>query len=399
MGQQFSDSNRVGVRYIAEASFAVQPTGPNMQELNFTSESFKSNVNTVTSDTIRSDRNVSDITQVGGGAGGDVGFELRYGDIDTLLAGALQGAWATTTVSATVASSYFSGADIHVNDALTAADNILVGQLLRVANASAIANDGDYRVTGVSAVGASTTIVTLANASSGVAAAFTSDVFAATTTLRGKNLRNGVLAQSYTIEKQFADVSATAVYTGMRATTLSLAFDSQAIMTGTIGFAGVGQTAASATIASATTAASTNLVMNASNNVARIWEGGQAITGIAFQSVSIDLNNNPRDQPVVGSANLAGIGTGRCEVTGSMTAYFENNTLINKFTAGTKSNFRFQITDASGNSYVVDIPNTTYTDMTIVAGGPNQDIVQEGSWGAAVDTTGTYAIQIDALDA
>ncbi len=391
----FADSNRTAVRYVEESTWGTTPSGPNMKALNITSESLKSNINTVTSDTIRSDRNVSDITQVGGGASGDIGFELRYGDIDDLIAGAMQSAWVTTRVSTGVASAMASGATIQADS--SALNAIVSGQFVRLSGSSATANDGDYRVTAVSTTGSNTKIY-LADASSGATASLTTDVFTTGTLLQGKMIRNGTTKRSYTVEKEFADVSSVARYPGMRVTTFSMNFESQSILTGTIGFSGKGQISASATIASAITPASTNEVMNASGNVGRIWEGGQAVTGIAFQSISIELNNNPRDQAKVGSDQLAGIGTGRCEVTGSLTAYFENNALLDKFTNGTKSSFRTQITDSNGRSYIVTLPRITYTDFTVTAGGPNADIMQEGSFGAAVDVTGKYAIQIDALD-
>jgi hypothetical protein len=278
-------------------------------------------------------------------------------------------------------------------------NDVVVGRFFRLRNATTPANNGDYRVTAVSTTGAVTRVY-LADASSGAAAAFTSEVFGASTAFGGRTIRNGITKKSFTLEKEFTDVgSAFHQYPGMRVTALSLNFETQNILTGSLGFTGVGQNIASATIASATVSPGTNSVMNASDNVGRVWEGGQAVGGICFQSLSIDLNNNPRDQACVGSRNLQGIGTGKCTITGNISAYFVNNNLIEKFTEGTKSNFRFQIDDADGNSYIVDLPRITYTDFTIAAGGGDQDVIQDGTWGASIDAGGAYTIQIDALDA
>lgn len=393
----FSDSNRTNLRYVEEGSWASSTVAnPNMQNINLTSESLKSNINTVTSETIRSDRNVSDITTVGGGAGGDLSFELRYSEYDDLLQGGFFSTWITTNVSAAVASANFSGAVISVDSsALVDAE---IGHFFRVANASATANDGDYRVTAVSTT-SSATRITLADASSGSAASFSSDVFATGTTLKGNNIRNGTTNRSYLFEKEFADVSSYQQYPGCRVASFALEFATQAILTGTMSLMGKTQTADVTSIASVTTAVNTNPVLNASGNVARVWEGGQAVTGIVFQSISLSMTNNLRDQLQVGSASLAGIGTGRCEVTGSLTAYFEDNTLLNKFTGDTGTNLRLQIDDDNGNSYILDLPNVKLTEATIAAGGGNADIVQELSFGAVVDSTGTYAIQLTALPA
>jgi len=393
----FSDANRVAIRYVKESTWGTTPTTPTMTELPITSESFKSDITTVTSDTIRSDRNVQDITKVGGGASGDVGFELRYGDWDRFIEGALQDVFTTTIVSAGIASVHVSAAYIRADS--SALNSVVSGQFLRIANASNTANDGDYRVTAVSTVGASTRIVFLADASSGSAASFTSEVFNSSTTCRGKMCRNGITPQSFTIEKEFADVSSFAQFAGMRVTTMNLALESQSILTGTFGFMGKSQATSSATVGSTVvTGATTNPVMNASGNVGRIWEGGQSISGVSFKSIGIDLNNNPRGQDVVGSDTLAGVATGRCEITGSFSAYFENNTVIDKFTAGTTTNLRFQVNDSNSKSYIITIPNVRLTESTITATGVNTDVMQDFNWGAFIDDTGTYAIQIDILD-
>ncbi|MCP5009306.1 MAG: hypothetical protein GY942_04925, partial [Aestuariibacter sp.] len=231
------------------------------------------------------------------------------------------------------------------------------------------------------------------------AASFTTEVFATATTMAGKSIRNGTTKQSFSIEKSFGDIGVFHNYQGMRVTSMALDFTSQSILTGTFGFAGRAQTLSSTTVASATTDSSTNTVMNASGNVGKIWEGGQAITDVVFQNIALSLDNNPRDQPQVGSNYLAGIGLGQCKVEGTFNAYFENNAVASKYVAGTETNLRFEVNDLDGNTYVVDVPKIRLADFTATAEGPNNDVMQDVSWGAMVDSTGTYAIQFDALDA
>ena len=394
----FSDSNRVAISFVKEATWGTTPANkPLLTTLPITSEGFKSNINTVTSETIRSDRNVADITVVGGGAEGDVGFELRNSDWNPFFEGALQSAFTTTTVTSAIASAYFSAAYIRADS--SALDSVLAGQFLRVSDAVTAGNNGDYRVVSVSTIAAGTRKVTVVNASSNASATFTGEMVTGSATVQGRTMRNGVTTTSYTIEKNFADITAFHILRGMRIGTMALSFESQAVLTGTFGFTGKSQTASTTTIGSSVvTAATTNPVMNASGNLERIWEGGQAVSGVFFQSLTLDLNNNPREQAVIGDNNLAGVGTGRCEITGSLSAYFENNTMLNKFVAGTTTNFRFQVTDSNGVSYIFTIPNARLNEGTVVAGGPNEDIMQEFTWGAFIDDSGLYAMQMDILD-
>lgn len=393
-----ADSNRVRISYIPEVTFGVTPATPVLQELNLTSEGLKSNNTTVTSETLRSDRNVSDITNVGGGAGGDTAFELRYNDIEPLLEAALQNSFLESIVSIDAGDTSIALATDVITITGTNGDGIVVGQFLRITTAPIPSNNGDYQVVSIT-IGATTDIQVI-DADTGLAVVFTVDSFTSGNgQVYGKLLRNGVTAKSFTMEKEFTDIAQFHVFRGMRIGALSLNFESQALLTGSFTMNGLSQLASGVTIATSVTPPSTNEVMNASGNVVRIWEGGQAITGAIFQSMSIELNNNPRDQAQIGSAALAGIATGRCDVTGSIAAYFEDSALLDKFTNSTQSSFRLQVQDSTGNAYIFTLPAIKYTDFTVAAGGSNSDIIQEGSYGATIDSSGLYAIQIDALAA
>jgi len=393
----FSDSNRASLKYVAEAQWGVIPANPTMKDINLTGESLTGNINTVTSETIRDDRNISDIITVGGGASGDISFEMRFGDNDDFIEAALMGDWVESIASAGIATVSVSANVIEADS--SALNNVVVGQFLRVAEASAIANNGDYRVTNVSTI-AGTSRITVANASSGAPAAFTSEIFDVDNGLvYGKMIRNGVVNRSFTIEKEFADIGEYAVYEGLRVGSMALTFESQAILTGSFSLIGKGESTASVTIASAVIDASNAPPMNASGNVVRIWEGGEAVTGIVFNSFSIELNNNSREQTKIGSDKLAGVALGQCAVTGSLSAYFENSDLISKYANNIASNFRLQVQDETGNAYIVSLPRIKYTEFSTPIGGGNADVMQEGGYGATVDAGNTHTIQIDALRA
>lgn len=392
-----ADTNRVGVRIVEESTWGTTPGGPALLDLPFTGESLRSNTRTVTSDTIRTDRNVSDITEVGGGASGDINFELRYADYDLLLGGMLQTSAVVTNVSAAIASCYFSGATITGDT--NAFSQVVSGQHLRVKSATTSGNNGYYRVNGFASTAGGHHTITLEVASTGVAASFTSEVFAAATRIQGSRLRNGTTARSFTIEKLMqSDVNTAFQFTGMRVDTMNLNYEAQNILTGSFAFLGKSMAISSATIASAVTAASGNSVMNASGHVGNVWINSDAVTSVYFQSLGITATNNSREQTAVGTDANIGIGSGRFEVTGNLRAYFEDSSLISQFVNGTDSSIRTQITDPEGNSVIITIPKVRWTDGTVLADGPNNDAFADMSWGAMVDATGTYAMQIDLLD-
>jgi len=394
----FSDTNRVTLRWIKEATWGTTPATPTMATLPLTGESMKGDVGNVTSQTIRSDKNISDITKVGGGASGQISFELSFNDFDGFMEGAMQSTWATTVVSNSVASAHFSGAHIQCDS--SALNGILDNQWLRVAGASTTANSGDWRVTDVSAEvpSAGKAKVYLADASSGSAASFTSEVFEAGTTLKGRVLRNGVALKSYTLEKAFNDISVYEQFRGCRVSDMDLALETESILTGNVNFMGKNMTVSTVATAASTTAASTNPKMNASGNVARIYEGGNAISGVSFKSLTMKINCNARTQAKIGSDALAGIATGVTEITGTVSAYFENKTLVDKYLNGTYSSLRFQAQDDNGVAYIITIPRIKYTSSQEVASGQNNDVMVDLDWGAVIDSTNLYAVQIDRLD-
>ena len=87
-----SDTNRVGLRFFRSSQrTAPIPGGPfNLNQLRFTgTPNLAFAPNTITSNEIRPDRQVSDLILVGAEAGGDTGIELSYGAFDSLLEDAL----------------------------------------------------------------------------------------------------------------------------------------------------------------------------------------------------------------------------------------------------------------------------------------------------------------------
>lgn len=92
------DSSQTRVAFIAESSYGVTPATPVFQNLRFTSESLNGNIQNVTSNEIRADRNIADLIQVGSEAGGSIDFELSYGTLDTILESLLFSTWSTNVI-------------------------------------------------------------------------------------------------------------------------------------------------------------------------------------------------------------------------------------------------------------------------------------------------------------
>lgn len=90
-----SEANRVSLKYIAETVYGTTPVSGNWNVLRYTSQNMAANPQTVISNELRSDRQVSDLILVGNQVGGEFGLELSAGTYDELLEAAMQGTWAT----------------------------------------------------------------------------------------------------------------------------------------------------------------------------------------------------------------------------------------------------------------------------------------------------------------
>lgn len=89
-----SDANRVSIGIIKEVTKGTTPATPEWEALRITGTPSLAFVPvTVTSDEIRSDRNITDLILVGAEAGGDIGHELSHGALDTVIEGAMASAW------------------------------------------------------------------------------------------------------------------------------------------------------------------------------------------------------------------------------------------------------------------------------------------------------------------
>lgn len=297
------DSSGTRLAYIEESTYGTTPSTPTFLTARYTSEGFNANRQTVVSNEIRADRNVTDVIQVGSGAGGSVDFELSYGSFDDWIESLMFSSWSSNVI------------------------------------------------------------------------------------------KNGIAQTAFTFEKTF-EAGATDQYhrfTGCVADTLSLSIQAGQVVTGSFGFLAKGASTAQAIISGATyTGANENDVINAASNFASL-----AVTGVTspeLTALNLKITNNLRQQQVVGSIDSRGIGTGRFEVTGDMTVYFENEEIYDLFLAGTATDLTFTLGGASTKKYQFDMDKIKFESGEIVAGGNDQDVLAKMTFRALFDTDNTLTI-------
>lgn len=213
-------------------------------------------------------------------------------------------------------------------------------------------------------------------------------------------IKNGVVNNSYTIQKHFQDLDAPVFqnFKGCKIGSMNLSFSNGSILTGSFTVMGLGAVAGTTQQTGATiTPAPSTSVMNAVSNLVNIEEDGVAST-MVIKNMTLELNNNLRAQDAIGTLGHIGIALGKCEVKGTLTAYFKDLVQYNKFLNNTNFALGFRCQDDAGNYYEFTMPKCKFETATIVSGGSDQDIMIEGSYRAIYDTTAQATIQCDRYD-
>ncbi|UIS24743.1 major tail structural protein [Stenotrophomonas phage vB_SmaS-AXL_1] len=215
----------------------------------------------------------------------------------------------------------------------------------------------------------------------------------------GDRLKAGTQRRSFTIERFFGDIATVDKpyhrFTGVEMNTLALAISANAMITGTLGTVGSDMSTASAIIVGATYAAPTT-TSPLDSFTGTLNEAGVPIAVIT--EIQLNLENGLEARFVVGSKKSILPSIGRSNVSGTITAYFENSLLLDKFINETESSIVFELPDGAGNKYVFTLPRIKYN-------GGQPDVEGEGPitlsmpFQALLDSTTQTNIIIDRVPA
>ena len=206
-------------------------------------------------------------------------------------------------------------------------------------------------------------------------------------------LKAGTTRKSFTFERAFTDIAQFGVFTGCMVNSFSLSIPANAMVTGSFGLIGKGATYSGTALAATPTASQTNSPFDSFSGALR--EGGSPIATITSLDISVENGLDPAF--VVGSNTAAGLPHGRCNVTGSVSCYFENMTMLNKFINETASSISIKLGGATKN-YTILIPRVIYTGGDNPASGEGPLMLNMPFQGTYDSTTGT-ALQITRVPA
>jgi hypothetical protein len=183
-------------------------------------------------------------------------------------------------------------------------------------------------------------------------------------------LKDALVRRSFSMERVFADASDMPYhrFVGCEFSSVQLAVKANAMTEATFKVFGIDLTLSASIVSGATYSNPlTNPPLDGFTGVMK--EGGTTVAVITEFQVSVE--NNLGAKMVVGSKISNTPSIGRCKVTGQVGAYFETNTLLQKFINETETSLSFTMPDGLGNSMLVNIPRAKYT-------GGQPDVKNEG---------------------
>jgi len=198
----------------------------------------------------------------------------------------------------------------------------------------------------------------------------------------------GTTPKYFTIEDAAEDISQYRAFTGMAVSGMSVSIAPNQMVSTTFDMVGkdMTQAATTASTGGTPTAASSNQPFDSYSGT--ISDGGSAVSIVT--SIDFSIQNSLAPTFVVGSDAAQSLEYGRAVVEGTMTVYYEDATLINKFLNETESTIEVSVDDPTGaNSYTFLFPRVKYNGASVPVQNPQSRLITMPFVGLYDATEGT----------
>jgi hypothetical protein len=334
--------------YKKETTFGTLAGASSAQRLRRTESTLNLQKDTYQSAEIRSDYQIADFRHGVRRVAGNVNGELSLGTYKDFIAHVLRQDWvagvsktnsdftSVTSDSGTKTFTFASGNPI--------TEGFRVGDVIRWTGLAATANNSrNMRITALTstAITVAESITTDASPDSSFTVAVVGSKVMVPST--------GHTDTSFTFEHYFSDLDKTEVFTGVKVNTMEIGLPATGMATINMAMMGQNRTLdpngdGSAPYFTSPTSETTTAILAAVSGVLRVNGADNAVvTGI-----TINISGNITGDPVVGSNLIPNMFTGRVNVTGSFTAYFDGQSLDEAFDDESEVSLHFMLTTADG---------------------------------------------------
>lgn len=182
----------------------------------------------------------------------------------------------------------------------------------------------------------------------------------------------GTTPQYLTIEDGAQDITQFRQFTGCAVSTMSLRIAPNTMVETTFSVIGKDMTQSGTSLDASPTAASGEEPFDSYSGT--ISEGGSPIAVVT--GLNFSLTNSLAPTFVVGSDTTPQLEYGRAVVEGTVTAYYENATLLNKFLNETDTSMTVVLDDpASGSTYTFLFPRVKYNGASVPVQSPQSRVI------------------------
>lgn len=378
----FSQNSRSGLSYITEVTFGVTPGSPALVSLPINTHSLDLAKDRVQGNEIQPDRMTRVDRHGNRSVSGDIAVDLRKADFDPFLESALMSAFATSSTIATLTATS-SGGTATLTFTAQPSPPFPVGSAITVAGVTPAGFNGVYTVTACT-----TTSVSFLNATAGPQTV--------AGTIVNRALKVGVTPKSFSIEDAALDISQFRLFTGMTVDTLAISIKPNSMIGATFSMVGKDMTMAGTSVDPVKDAASVNQPFDSYSGALSLGNAAAAMTALAtITGIDFSISNSVTPTYVVGSASTPQLEFGMATIEGTITAYFEDASLINRFINETTSAFAVTVNDPSGvSNYTFHFPRVKINGAAVPVEGMTGSRIITLPFVALYDTAENSSIEI-----
>ena len=190
-------------------------------------------------------------------------------------------------------------------------------------------------------------------------------------------LKVGTTPKSFSIEDAATDIAQFRLFTGMTVSSLAVSIRPNQMVTGTFSMVGKNMAISGTSVDPSKTAPSTNQPFDAYSGVMRIADAGGVLASAAIVTgFDFSINNALAPTFVVGSSTTPQLEFGMATVEGTLTAYFEDAALINRFLNETQTALEVSVDDPTGSSdYTFLFPRVKINGAAVPVDNPTSRII------------------------
>lgn len=208
-------------------------------------------------------------------------------------------------------------------------------------------------------------------------------------------LKVGTVVKTFSVEDAVNDVNVFRMFSGVTIGSASLSVAPNQMVQTTFNL--IGKDVATSTVSSKPTKTppSANAPFDSCSGALRVGNAGGALATVAtITSIELNIDNDTSNAFVVGQCSPAQLEYGMATVSGTISAYFENLDLYNRFVNETETAIEFTLNNPAANRpYTFLIPRAKINSGDLPVTGPKSRILTM-SFSAIYDSATNTVLQV-----